>query len=110
MTSFRDLCQRVVQPVHFFISEHQKELINIRKLLNLLQNIEITHLVSVRTIWVTLDLPEPQGSIRNRDASTTPLTPPNTGASACSIDVATSTQEPFGRPVLHALENMTSFH
>ena len=52
----------------------------------------------------SLDLPEPQGSIRNRDASVTPRTPPIKGASGCSTEVATRTQAPFGKSVLHDLK------
>lgn len=50
------------------------------------------------------DFPEPQGSIKYRDASTMPRTQPGTdSASGCSTDVSTTIQPPLVRSVFHDL-------
>ena len=63
-----------------------------------------SYLRSIRQTWVSLDFPEPQGSMRYLDARTTPWTPPMSGASGCSTEVETNTQAPLVRSVLHVLK------
>lgn len=52
------------------------------------------------------DFPLPQGSMRYRDASTIPLTPPaRTGPSSCSTEVSTITHAPLLSSVRQDLKN-----
>jgi hypothetical protein len=67
-----------------------------------------THFVSTLERWTTLDLPEPQCSIRYLDARTMPLMAPGTSGSVLnpnSTDVSTRAQPPLGKSLLHVLRN-----
>lgn len=54
-------------------------------------------------MWVSLDFPDPQGSIRYLDRSTLARTPA-TGARSWSTDVSNRAQAPLGKLVLHVLQ------
>lgn len=62
-----------------------------------------TYLRSALQTWVSLDLPEPQGSIRYCESITTARTPPRSWASSCSTDTDTRAHIPLGRSVLQVL-------
>lgn len=55
-------------------------------------------------MWVSLDFPEPQGSIKYWESMTMARTAPMRGASSCSTEMATSTHIPLGKSVLHVLQ------
>lgn len=69
-----------------------------------------TYLVSTRAKCIIFDFPLPIGSMRYRDASTTPLTPPKSKcASGCATDVSTMTHAPRGKSARHDLKIVMKF-
>lgn len=59
-------------------------------------------------MWVSLDFPDPQGSMRYREARTTPRTSPINRAFACSTEVEIRTHVPRERFVLQDLSSEKS--
>lgn len=55
-------------------------------------------------MWVSLDFPEPHGSIRYWESITTARTPPISWASSCSTDRDTRVHIPLGKSVFQVLE------
>lgn len=55
-------------------------------------------------MWVSLAFPEPHGSIKYCESITMARTAPIRGASSCSTETATSMHIPFGKSVLHVLQ------
>lgn len=74
----------------------------------------LAYLMSTRDKCIIFERPLPHGSIKYRDASTTPLTPPNSKlAWAWSTDVSTMTQAPRGkseRQDLQAINEVSHNH
>ena len=58
-----------------------------------------TYLMSILHMCVSLDLPAPQGSMRNLDARMTARISPRSPPSLCSTEVETRTQAPLGSSV-----------
>lgn len=63
-----------------------------------------TYFRSILQMWVNLAFPEPQGSIKYWESITMARTAPIRGASSCSTEMATSMHIPFGKSVLHVLQ------
>ena len=63
-----------------------------------------TYFRSALQTWVSLDLPEPHGSIKYCESITTARTPPMSWASSCSTDRDTRAHIPLGRSVLQVLQ------
>lgn len=62
-----------------------------------------TYFKSILQMWVSRDLPEPQGSIRYWESITTARTPPMSWASSCSTERDTRVHMPLGRSVFQVL-------
>ena len=92
-------CHRIILSFGWWLSKGRDDLsitVNIMR-------IQATNLMSILLMWVSRDFPEPHGSMRYRDASTTPRTPPMSDDSGCSIDVDINAHTPRGRSVLQDL-------
>lgn len=63
-----------------------------------------THLRSTLQMWVSLDLPEPHGSIKYWESITAARTPPMSWASSCSTDRDTRVHIPLGKSVFQVLQ------